>query len=262
MRKRNARAISVITGLFFVFLSQLVLQPSMAATAATPLPEKPSMLATVKARGALRCGASVALAGFGAVDEKGAWSGFDIDFCRAIAAAIFGDASKVEFVALTARERFQALEKGEVDVLSRNTTWTLSRETSHDLLFAGVTYYDGQGFLVRHDLGVASGLESIQRCDLRAARHDDRAEPGRLLSAARLALPAEDLSDRGRSRGRLSKRRVRRLHNGRFRSLRDAREPATSRRQHHPCPKSSRRSHSVRRCARATTNGSRSCDGR
>ena len=90
---------------------------------------------------------------------QGNWTGFDVDFCRAIAAAIFNDPTKVKFVPLTAKDRFTALQSGEIDVLSRNTTWTLSRDTSLGLDFAGVNYYDGQGFMVRKALKVNSALE-------------------------------------------------------------------------------------------------------
>ena len=116
-------------------------------------------LATIKKRGRLRCGAGAALPGFGQIDADGRWSGFDIDFCRAVATAVFGEPSKVEFVPLTTRERFAALHQGTVDVLSRDTTWTLSRESGHDLLFAGISYYDGQGFLVRSTLGAKTALD-------------------------------------------------------------------------------------------------------
>lgn len=135
----------------------------VAADAPPPSPPAPSgpatTLATVKARGAVKCGAGAALEGFGQVDAKGHWSGFDIDFCRAMAAAIFGDANKVDFVRLTARDRFSAVQEGKVDVLNRITTWTLSREAGHGLLFTGITYYDGQGFLVQRSLGAKSALD-------------------------------------------------------------------------------------------------------
>jgi len=116
-------------------------------------------LDAVKARGVLQCGVNVSLAGFSAPNDKGEWSGLDVDVCRAVAAAVFGDATKVKFAPLTAKERFTALQSGEVDLLSRNTTWTLSRDTGLGLDFAGVTYYDGQGFLVRESLGVKSAKE-------------------------------------------------------------------------------------------------------
>ena len=116
-------------------------------------------LAAVRKRGALRCGTSAAYPGFGEVDAAGRWSGFDVDFCRAVAAAVFGDPSKVEFVPETAKTRLNALQNGEIDVLSRNTTWTLSRESAHDILFAGIAYYDGQGFMVKRSLGVGSAAD-------------------------------------------------------------------------------------------------------
>src|SRR5664280_2257268 len=116
-------------------------------------------LKTVKDRGTLNCGSNGTLAGFGLPDAQGGWTGLDVDFCRAIAAAIFNDPSKVKFVALTAKDRFTALQSGEVDLLARNTTWTSSRDTLLGLNFTGVNYYDGQGFLVRKALKVNSALE-------------------------------------------------------------------------------------------------------
>jgi general L-amino acid transport system substrate-binding protein len=113
----------------------------------------------VKKRGALVCGSNPGLAGFGLPDDKGQWTGFDVDFCRAIAAAIFNDASKVKFIPLTGKDRFTALQSGEVDVLIRNTTWTQSREVAQGLLFAGASFYDGQGFMVHKQLNIASALE-------------------------------------------------------------------------------------------------------
>lgn len=116
-------------------------------------------LATVKDRGHLLCGVNSGLPGFSAPDSEGRWSGLDVDFCRAVAAAIFDDPEKVQFVPLTAKERFTALQSGEIDVLSRNTTWTLTRDASLGVNFAGTMYYDGQGFLINKDLGVDSATE-------------------------------------------------------------------------------------------------------
>lgn len=116
-------------------------------------------LKTVKDRGMLNCGSNGSLAGFGLPDAQGKWTGLDVDFCRAVAAAIFGDANKVKFVPLSAKDRFTALQSGEVDLLARNTTWTSSRDTSLGLNFVGVDYYDGQGFMVRKSLKVNSALE-------------------------------------------------------------------------------------------------------
>jgi general L-amino acid transport system substrate-binding protein len=116
-------------------------------------------LKTVKDRGVLNCGSNGTLGGFGLPDAQGNWTGLDVDLCRAISAAIFNDANKVKFVALTAKDRFTALQSGEVDVLVRNTTWTSSRDTSLGLNFTGVNYFDGQGFMVRKALKVNSALE-------------------------------------------------------------------------------------------------------
>jgi general L-amino acid transport system substrate-binding protein len=116
-------------------------------------------LKTVKDRGILNCGANGSLAGFGLPDAQGKWTGLDVDVCRAIAAAIFNDGNKVKFVPLSAKDRFTALQSGEVDVLVRNTTWTSSRDSSLGLMFTGVDYYDGQGFMVRKSLKVNSALE-------------------------------------------------------------------------------------------------------
>jgi general L-amino acid transport system substrate-binding protein len=116
-------------------------------------------LKAVKDRGMLNCGANGTLAGFGLPDAQGNWTGLDVDFCRAIAAAVLNDATKVKFVPLTTKDRFTALQSGEVDVLARNTTWTSSRDSSLGLNFVGVNYYDGQGFMVRKALKVNSALE-------------------------------------------------------------------------------------------------------
>ena len=116
-------------------------------------------LETVVKNDHVKCGVSTGLAGFSAADEKGNWQGIDVDVCRAVAAAVLGDATKVKYTPLTAKERFTALQSGEIDVLSRNTTWTLTRDGSLGLNFAGVNYYDGQGFMVSDKLGVKSALE-------------------------------------------------------------------------------------------------------
>ena len=140
--KRLATAFAIAT--MFVFAAQ-------AASAQT--------LKAVKDRGQLVCGANGTLAGFGMPDPQGNWTGFDVDFCRAIAAAIFNDPTKVKFVPLTAANRFTALQSGDIDVLSRNTTWTMSRDTTLGVDFVAVHYYDGQGFMVHKALKVSSALE-------------------------------------------------------------------------------------------------------
>ncbi|MFD1694068.1 amino acid ABC transporter substrate-binding protein [Roseibium aestuarii] len=116
-------------------------------------------LEDVKAKGFVQCGVSQGLPGFSNPDAQGNWSGIDVDYCRGVAAAVFGDANAVKFTPLSSKDRFTALSSGEIDILSRNTTWTMSRDTQMGLNFAGVTYYDGQGFMVRKDLGVTSALE-------------------------------------------------------------------------------------------------------
>ena len=125
----------------------------LAASAAT--------LDDVKAKGFVQCGVNVGLAGFSAPDDKGEWTGLDVDFCRAVAAAIFGDATKVKFTPLSAKERFTALQSGEIDLLARNTTWTINRDTALGLNFVGVNYYDGQGFMINSKkiTGVNSALQ-------------------------------------------------------------------------------------------------------
>ncbi|MDA0224599.1 MAG: amino acid ABC transporter substrate-binding protein [Proteobacteria bacterium] len=128
------------------------------AFAAAPVMAQ-STLAAVKAKGHVQCGVSTGLAGFSNPDSKGVWTGIDVDVCRGVAAAVFGDANKVKYTALTAQQRFTALQSGEVDLLSRNTTWTVSRDTSLGLNFVGVTYYDGQGFMVPTKLGVKSAKQ-------------------------------------------------------------------------------------------------------
>lgn len=130
-----------------------------AALAVAATPVSAQTLNTVKSRGSLNCGANGTLAGFGLPDSQGRWTGLDVDLCKAIAAAIFNDPTKVKFVPLTAKDRFTALQSGEVDLLARNTTWSMSRDTSLGLNFTGVNYYDGQGFIVRKALKVNSALE-------------------------------------------------------------------------------------------------------
>ena len=116
-------------------------------------------LEDVQAAGVLKCGINTGLAGFAYTDDMGTWTGFDVAYCRALAAAVLGDANAIEFVNLTGKTRFPALQAGEIDVLSRNTTWTLSRDVDLGLTFVGVNYYDGQGFIGRTALGVMSAKE-------------------------------------------------------------------------------------------------------
>ncbi len=116
-------------------------------------------LEDVQAKGELACGVSTGLVGFAAPDAAGEWKGFDVSVCRAVAAAVLGDASAVKFVPTTGKTRFTALSSGEIDLLARNTTWTFSRDVDLKFTFVGVNYYDGQGFMVRKDLGVGSAKD-------------------------------------------------------------------------------------------------------
>ncbi len=133
--------------------------PVLALSVAVGTAQAGATLDAVKAKGFVQCGVSTGLPGFSVADDKGNWTGLDVDVCRAVAAAMFGDANKVKYSPLTAKERFTALQSGEVDVLSRNTTWTLTRDSNLGLNFAGVNYYDGQGFMVSKKLGVKSAME-------------------------------------------------------------------------------------------------------
>ncbi|WP_166268730.1 amino acid ABC transporter substrate-binding protein [Marinobacter caseinilyticus] len=150
MKKRTSlAAITALTG-------AMLASNAMAATT----------LESVKEKGHVQCGVTSGLPGFSQPDEKGSWTGIDVDTCRAVAAAVFGSGQSAEFTPLTAKERFTALQSGEIDVLTRNTTWTLTRDTSLGLNFTGVNYYDGQGFLVNKKLGVdmASQLDGATVC--------------------------------------------------------------------------------------------------
>jgi general L-amino acid transport system substrate-binding protein len=118
-----------------------------------------STLAQVKEKGFIQCGVSQGLPGFSNADDDGNWTGLDVDLCRGVAAAVFGDANAVKFTPLSAKQRFTALASGEIDILSRNTTWTMTRDTQLGLNFAGVNYYDGQGMMVPTALGVTSATE-------------------------------------------------------------------------------------------------------
>jgi general L-amino acid transport system substrate-binding protein len=141
------------------FATTLAVGTAAAFALSVGIAQAGATLDAIKSKGFIQCGVSTGLAGFSNPDDAGNWSGLDVDVCRAIAAALFGDAEAVKFTPLTAKERFTALQSGEVDVLSRNTTWTLNRDTALGLDFTGVTYYDGQGFMVPQELGVKSALE-------------------------------------------------------------------------------------------------------
>lgn len=135
-------------------------EPSATPTKSGPvaLPESPTV-AAIKRRGRLNCGVNQGLVGFAYTDNRGQWRGFDVDFCRATAAAVLGDADAVRFVPLSTTDRFDALKDGRIDVLWRNSSWTMTRDAGEGFVFAGVNYYDGQGFLVRRSLNLKSATE-------------------------------------------------------------------------------------------------------
>jgi len=139
--------------------TQFVAGTAVACVVTFGAAEAGETLNNIKAKGFIQCGVGTGLAGFSTPDDAGNWSGIDVDVCRGIAAAVFGDADAVKYTPLTAKERFTALQSGEVDLLSRNTTWTLTRDSALGLDFTGVTYYDGQGFMAPVALGVKSALE-------------------------------------------------------------------------------------------------------
>src|SRR4029453_13070837 len=146
-RRRDRRA---ATAFLMLALSMVVAQAASGANG--------EVLKAVRDRGTLNCGVSEGLYGFSARDNNGNWSGFDVDLCRAIAAAIFNDISKVAYFPLEAGRRFEALQSGSIDVLSRNTTWTMSREVELGLVFAATNFYDGQGFIARRPMNKHTAL--------------------------------------------------------------------------------------------------------
>jgi len=151
----------IIKHIFHVVLfALLVLGPD------TGLVQAGETLDAIRKNGFIRCGVNTGLPGFSSPDAKGVWKGMDVDMCRAVSAALFGNPAKVKFVPMTSKERFTALQSGEIDILSRNTTWTLTRDSALGLHFAGVIYYDGQGFMVKKALGVrnASELDGAAVC--------------------------------------------------------------------------------------------------
>ena len=139
--------------------SRLVPLLAAAALLAPTIASAGPTLDAVKQRGALRCGVNTGLIGFSAPDSQGKWTGIDVDFCRAVAAVVLGDANKVQFVPTNTQNRFTVLQSGEVDILSRNTTWTASRDATLGAVFAGTIFYDGQGFMVKKSANIKSATQ-------------------------------------------------------------------------------------------------------
>ncbi|WPB85871.1 amino acid ABC transporter substrate-binding protein [Sediminicoccus rosea] len=159
MRRSLATLVGVATTIFAAALPAQAQAPAAAPAAPAAAAPAASTLDAIRARGTLVCGVSTGLAGFSLPDSQGNWRGFDVDYCRALAIAIFNDPTKVRFVPTTAQVRFTALQSGEVDILSRNTTWTLSRDTSLGFDFAGINFFDGQGFMVKRSLNVQNARQ-------------------------------------------------------------------------------------------------------
>ncbi|WP_257838330.1 transporter substrate-binding domain-containing protein [Phenylobacterium sp. J426] len=179
--------------------------PPVKATTAAPdyaASESPTLKA-VRARGYLACGVHPALPGFAFKDARGDWRGFDVDICRALAAAVLGDATKVRFTPIDGGDRFAALKAGRIDVLSRNTSLTLSRDAGLGLTFPVTTYFDGQGFLGAAGAGPFQRGRTERRPHLYPGGVGQRGEPGRLLPCPGDALPARRGGDRGRGAGAL-----------------------------------------------------------
>jgi general L-amino acid transport system substrate-binding protein len=149
------------------WIKRLAMAAAFAVPAIAPLTASAGpTLDAIKQKGTLRCGVSTGVLGFSAADSQGVWRGIDVDFCKALAAVIFNDPNKVQYVPLSAQARFTALQSGEVDILSRNTTWTASREQAMGAVFAGVMFYDGQGFMVKKSANIkrASQLNGATVC--------------------------------------------------------------------------------------------------
>ena len=214
----------------------------------------------VKARGQLICGANPGLAGFGLPDDQGVYKGLDVDECRAIAAAIFNDPNKVKYLPINAKDRPTILASGEIDVLIRNTTWTLSRETG-GMFFTGINYYDGQGFMVRKKLGVDSALKldgasvCVQQGTTTELNLADFFRANNMKFEPVVFATDEEATkayDSGRCDAYTTD-----ASGPLCRAPEARRIPTTT----SCCRKSSPRSRSAPRCARTTSNGSRSCNG-
>ena len=206
------------------------LAASLVATAASAQ----ATLNNVKQKGFLACGSNPALPGFGLPDAQGNWTGFDVDYCRAFAAAIFNDPAKVRFIPLSAKDRFTALQSGEVDVLVRNSTWTMSRDTQLGLDFPAVNYYDGQGFMVRKKLGVSSAkeLDGATICTQQGTTTELNLAD--FFRAQNHQVRGRRLRDRGRDVQGLRQRPLRRLHDRRLGALRRAPAGLEPGRAHRP----------------------------
>ena len=206
-------------------------------------------------RGEVLCGVNAGLPGFSIPDDKGNWTGFDVDFCRAVAAAIFDDPKKIKFVPLDANERFKELQSRKVDILSRNSTWSMSRETNFDLYFPAVAYYDGGGFMLPRGAQDQLGAGTQRQQGLRAGGNDDAAQPRRLFPRQQHEIHGDEVRQIRRRLQGLWFRPVRHLHRRRLPALRAAAEPRQSPATTSSCPTSSPRNRWRPWCGSATTTG-------
>ena len=191
-------------------------------------------LDAVKARGQVVCGVNTSGPGFSSADSQGKWSGLDVDFCRAVAAAVLKDADKVKYVPLNSQQRFSSLQAGEIDVLSRNSTWTLTRDASLGVVFTGINYFDGQGFMVPKKLKIDNAKQAQRRDRVRAGRHHQREERRRLLRRARHEVQVGRLRHRRGDHERLLRRPLPGLHHRHERPRRRAHQGAEARRLRDP----------------------------
>ena len=217
-------------------------------------------LKKVKDRGSLICGVSQGLPGFSNPDDKGNWTGFDVDFCRAIAAAVLNDAAKVKFTPLSAKDRFEPLKTGDIDLLSRNTTWTLSRDVAFGN-FAGVTYYDGQGFMVRKALKVNSALELNGASVCTQTGTTTELNLADYFRANNMKYEVIAFGTGDETVKAYEVRSLRRVHDRRLAALLGEAQARRTQTIMSSCPRSSRRSRLDRWCGTATINGSTSSSG-
>ena len=223
--------------------------------AACATPGLAATLENVRADDRLRCGINPGLAGFSYTDERGRWTGFEAAYCRALAAAVLGDPDKVSYVTLTGKTRFPALASGEVHVLSRNTTWTFSRDVDLGFTFVGINYYDRARLHRPQGAWRRERHRARRRLDLHPDRHHHRAQPRGLHPRQRDRVRAGAARDQRRGPRGLRGGALRRLHDGTFRAWRQRNRPSTTRTPTRSTRRSSRRSRWGLWSVTATTGG-------
>ncbi len=221
-----------------------------------------STLETIRARGHVLCGIGEAQPGFSEATQSGERSGLDVEFCTALAAAVFGSKDAVKFWPLSANDRFKALQSGDVDVVARGAAWTLSRDTEFGARFTGVLFYDGQGFSDAARQCGGERVRAVGRLDLRPSRRDGRAGRLGVLRHAAHALPDRGAGELGRSGQSLCRRQLHRPHRRHLHARRGAQQAQVAGGPHHSARSSSPRSRSGPPCARTTPSGLPWCAGR